>query len=268
MMTHWVVVQAPLRDAPGGKKYLDLPQGAVVRLSGKHEMIDYAGQETIWVEATFEIGTKFWTGWVYSGFLEQLVISPEMVSIPIGTPSPQDAAQYSIWDGVVQYNLCGELCVCFIAEDNIEGILTQWKIKQPSMYRRVFGSGFARGTDISELDEMLAMYGYRTPSIRFADALKDAVIGRPLITPRRVQIMLRTYQAIVGVRIDHTGYLRKSGVLHWVVLASVEPEAVNRGLAKIYNPFTNRMEHYTWDELIASMGPSPYGIWVKRQENL
>ena len=170
-----------------------------------------------------------------------------------------------IWQGLVQYNMCGELCVCYIGKLSLGTLLTNWQARAVNVWQRVFGSGGrARGTDFGELDSMLSVAGFATPSLRLDAGLRDPLLNRPLVTPGRMSRLAQDYRAIVGVKIDGvTGALRGGGIAHWVVLENVYPDGINRGTVEIYNPFTNTMQGYSWPEFATSMG-APYGLWVGR----
>lgn len=265
----WVVAQAPLRELPNAKsrKLLDLPFGALASLTGRTEPGVTSGVLHEWVEVIYLTASQRHVGWVYDGYLEAYTeeFQPHVVSIQSPTINPNDAAQYMVWHGKTQYNLCGELCVCYIAGDEIEAMLSKWEAQAITIYQRVFGSGgMARGTNTAELDSMLSIYGYPTPSTRLDTGLRDPLLGRPVVTPGRMAAMLSNHRAIVGVKISKsTGDLRTSGILHWVVVEDVAPDGINRGWVELYNPFPNRMQRYSWAEFVASMG-APYGIWVRR----
>ncbi len=90
--------------------------------------------------------------------------------------------------------------------------------------------------------------------------------------------MLRDYVLIAGVRIDSvTGKLKKgSAVGHWEVLEEIEPvgkhyltshRGGNGGWVKLYNPFTNVFEEYSYREFTDSMSETGDwgGVWVRRQ---
>jgi hypothetical protein len=110
---------------------------------------------------------------------------------------------------------------------------------------------------------MLSLFDYTLPSQTIGAALLDRVAGRILVTPGRMANILKDNRVIYSVQIDaQTGYLKNSGVLHWVVLEEVLPDEF-KGTVKLYNPFTNKLEHYEWNQLMAS-GGTPYGIVVPR----
>lgn len=256
---YWTTGQAPLREMPhaASRKLVDIPFGTIVHATG-HLQND-------WVEIIYITAQTRFAGWCYGGYVESLVdpYPRHVVSIQSPTINPHDAAQYMVWRGKVQYNLCGEICVCYIVGDDLEIMLSKWEAKSLSVFKRVFGNGMARGTDLGELDSMLAVYNYM-PSLRLQNALMDPLLKRPVVTPGRLLNLLIENRIIVGVKISKaTGNLQASGILHWVVLEEVIPHGVDRGLVKLYNPFPNQHQTYSWAELKASMG-NPYGLVVKR----
>jgi hypothetical protein len=267
-LNRWITTSyAPLRDVPGGRKLCDMPFGSKVSVSGEQREIEYSGENTLWSEVIYRTGTKTFTGWTYDPFLEiyDPADHPQVLDIPHQTDSPQDAAQYMVWFNQVQYNLCGELCVCYLAHADILDLIAEWGVKAPSTFNRIFYGGRSRGTGIPDLESMLSVFSYPAPSVRLDAGLRDPILGRALVTPARFERMLQLHQAIVSVKIDGTfGRLKPSGIWHWVVLNNVYPHGVNNAAIEIYNPFSNEMEGYSWAEFTASMG-APLGLWVERK---
>lgn len=264
---YWTVTQARLRDMPGGNLLCEMPFGSLVHATGQTYDMVYSGQITTWAEVLYQTSQRTYKGWVYAPFIEAYDLHgyQPVVSIPNQTDNPQDAAQYMIWLGNTQYNLCGELCVCYVAKSDLGSMLADWKAKAPSMWNSVFYGGKARTTGLPDLESMLSIYGYPAPSVRLDAGLRDPILGRALVTPQRMENMLQLHQAIVGVRIEtHLGRLKPGGVRHWVVLNSVYQHGVDGGMVEIYNPFTNLMEGYSWAEFTNSMG-APLGLWVARR---
>jgi hypothetical protein len=261
----WTVTQARLRDAPGGNLLCEMPFGSLIHATGQTSQITYSGQPTTWAEVIYQTSQRTYKGWTYAPFIEAYDIHDHqpVVEIQHQTENPQDAAQYMQWLGKTQYNLCGELCVCYIAQASLGSMLTEWEAKAPSVWNSVFYGGKARTTGLPDLTSMLAVYDLPAP-IRLDAGLLDPILGRALVTPARMEKWLMTHQAIVGVKIETTfGRLKPSGVGHWVVLNSVYPHGINNGAVEIYNPFTNLMEGYSWGEFIQSMS-APLGLWVAR----
>lgn len=267
MVNHWITAYAPLRKTPGGVKLCDMPFGSLVEATGEMRPLVYAGWPTEWREVVYQTGSKTFQGWTYGAFLEAYDPDehPQIIPIPHQTESPQDAAQYMVWFNQVQYNLCAELCVCYLAHVDLIDLITEWGVKAPSIFNRVFYGGRSRTTGIPDLESMLSILSYPAPSVRLEAGLRDPILERALITPARMESMLQLHQAIVGVKIDGTfGRLQSSGIGHWVVLNAVYPFGINRATVQIYNPFTNELEGYSWAEFTASMG-APLGLWVARR---
>lgn len=183
-----------------------------------------------------------------------------VLQIPNATPAETDAAQYMIRHRQKQYNLCGEFCIAYVAQDetgsnDIDKFLDYWQAKDLKWYQQVFKNGLGRTTGLYDLDKMLSAYDYQTPAIRWNKADQS---------PLGVSIVLEQYQAIIGVNIDYTGYLVANGIRHWVVLERILVIDNNHAICDIYNPYTNAMEPYSWKEIKTSMGTYKQGLWVER----
>ena len=263
-----IVYSAPMRTVPlVGAQVTVLPMYAKVEKISE-AFADYQSQPAKFYEVTFHPTPETINqGWVYAGYLEEYheEFTTGLVKIQNATPKPNDAAQYVIWMGNVQYNLCGHLSVSYCAgwDADINDFLNLLKEKKLSFVSRVFPSWRSRGTNTADLDIMLSLFDYTLPSQTIGAALFDRVAGRMLLTPGRMANILKDNRVIYSVQIDaQTGYLKNSGVLHWVVLEEVIPDEF-KGMVKLYNPFTNKLEHYEWNQLVAS-GGTPYGIVVPR----
>lgn len=269
-MIKWVVTQARLRDVPGGQPgsiiLCEMPFGSLVEVVGESTST-YSGMLTPWTEVIYQTSLRTYRGWTYSGFLEDYDPAEHLpvVAIENPTPNPQDAAQNAILFGQTQYNLCGQLCVAYLAGVSLETMLNVWGVKAPTVFNRIFYGGRGRTTGIPDLQSMLTAFDFSTPAQPFQDALRDPVLERTLVTPGRVARLLQERRAIIGVSIEGAlGRLKPSGIPHWVVLEQVHPRGINDAVVEIYNPYTNQMEIYSWAELIASMGTYPHGLWVER----
>ncbi|MCX6059918.1 MAG: hypothetical protein NTW69_17435 [Chloroflexi bacterium] len=263
-----IVYSAPMRTIPlTGAQIIALPMYAKVEKINEI-FADYQGQPAKFYEVIYHSSPEIAKqGWVYAGYLEDYHEEFATGSIKIlnATPNPNDAAQYVMWMGNVQYNLCGHLSVSYCAgwDADINDFLNLLKEKKLSFVSRVFPSWRSRGTNTADLDIMLSLFDYTLPSQTIGAALLDRVAGRILVTPGRMANILKDNRVIYSVQIDaQTGYLKNSGVLHWVVLEEVIPDEF-KGTVKLYNPFTNKLERYEWNQLMAS-GGTPYGIVVPR----
>lgn len=265
-MIMWCVAAGvPMRTAPiVGVKVMDLPQYAKVMVLAE-SVIDHQGEPTLFHEVIYAKTRKVWAqGWVYAGYLEPYTEEFDPVlKIRNATPNLNDAAQYMIWMGNTQYNLCGHLCVLYCAgwEEDVEDFLDLLKEKKLSFITRIFPNWRGRGTNDYDLDVMLSIF--ELPSVKIGAALYDRIARRTMLTPGRMAEILKENRVIYSVRINtQTGNLARSGVLHWVVLEEVQPDEF-RGMVKLYNPFNNKLERYEWSQLVES-GGVPYGVVVER----
>ena len=263
-----IVYSAPMRTIPlTGAQIIALPMYAKVEKINEI-FADYQGQPAKFYEVIYHSSPEIAKqGWVYAGYLEDYheEFATGSIKILYATSNPNDAAQYVMWMGNVQYNLCGHLSVSYCAgwDADINDFLNLLKEKKLSFVSRVFPSWRSRGTNTADLDIMLSLFDYTLPSQTIGAALLDRVAGRILVTPGRIANILKDNRVIYSVQIDaQTGYLKNSGVLHWVVLEEVIPDEF-KGTVKLYNPFTNKLERYEWNQLMAS-GGTPYGIVVPR----
>lgn len=254
----WIIKYTPLLaiPSPGSTKVCDLPFGARV------ESLDESDGDYLRVRY---IASKTFEGWIMSVYAEivENVLPHNVVDMGgLQTASQQDAAQYIIYLGNVQYNLCGEICVCAIFGAGLEVFLKDWQAKPLSWFDRVFKGGKSRTTGIAELKDMASLYPGETMLLR--DGLMDDRSGKVLLSPRRLDFFTaKGWQVIIGVRIEGArGELRAGGIPHWVVVQDVQPTGVNRALVTIYNPFGNQVEEYSWHEFTGSVG-APYGLMIR-----
>ena len=267
-VNYWITNYAALYNDDLRSRQMYLPIGSKVTLTGVSRWGELNGRALRFQQVKYVDGKGDHSGWVYDAYIEPLRISLPQNIIQLGTqtPNPQDANQYIQYQSTTQYNLCGPLAACYCTgwkTDNTD-FLDTWKVKKPAAWKRIFGGGAGRGTDLGDLDAMFAEWeGYPSVMPRLSTALHDPLKGGPLVTPGRVGELLVRNRLIISCRIDAiTGRLRGQGVLHWVVLEMVLPEGYG-GLVHLYNPFVNGMEIYSWQELANSMG-QPYGVVAER----
>lgn len=265
----WCTVgSAPMRTvALVGSQVMALPMYAKVEKLNE-TFVDYQGQPANFFEVIYHpTPDTSKQGWVYSGYLDAYreEFTTGLVKILNSTPNPTDAAQYLVWKGKVQYNLCGHLSVSYCAgwDADFNDFLNLLEEKKLSFVTRVFPGWQSRGTNTADLDVMLSLFDYTLPSKTISAALYDRVAEHMLFTPGRMADILKDNRVIYSVHINaQTGYLQDTGVLHWVVLEEVVPDEF-KGMVKLYNPFTNKLERYEWNQLVSS-GGVPYGIVVPR----
>ena len=229
----------PLMETPTGRiKLLDLSYGAVLE--------DGGGQPMNGMTPVLYGNIR---GWIKSEWLNEYVQNFDVDCVDVSDIQTPDSpvAQYITWKGVKQYNMCGEMAVCYLLQIKLSEFLKTWEIKQLSFYQRVFGQGKARGTGAGELVEMFQPYNI------YADLITSKFYSPDLLN-------LYAYIAIVGVKINtSTGRLNGSGVGHWVVVTGNTPERTGYGMVEVYNPFPNKIETYSYAEFLAS-ARTPYRI--------
>lgn len=176
-----------------------------------------------------------------------------ILEIPSATPITTDAEQYIIRHGVKCVNLCGEFCVArILGYTNIDTFLDDLERINKKLYTSLFPQGKSRTTSVYDLSAMLETFGLQPPFLPFS---------KTKITPESVKDTLTHYRLILGVHIDHTGYLVGSGIPHWICLEDVKPiRKVSQ--VTIYNPYTNAIEPFSWRELMTSTGIYKQGLWV------
>jgi hypothetical protein len=188
-----------------------------------------------------------------------MIYNQPILKIPNATETTKDAAQYMLYRGVKQYNLCGQFCVAYCMgdeanTDNIDDFLKYWEAVAQPWWKTVFNSSnLARTTGIFDLSKMLSAYNaYYMPWSKIP------------VNMNYYSDILNSHQAIIGVKIDHTGYLVGSGIPHWVVLDGISIMDNNHAIVDIFNPFTNQIEPYSWRELMTSTGGYKQGLWIER----
>jgi hypothetical protein len=254
----------PLYPVPNTNisKLCDLPPGAVI-----HTMTD---TESIpgWMEILYKTNHREWRGYTYSEYVEEWIepFDHDLIRIRNATPNQSDFAQNLIYLDNVQHNLCGQFCVLYCAgwdEMDVEDWLDTWQLKQPSAFRRILDRGRSLPTGIPDLVNMLQTFeGYPSTFALVSDLFRYH--SSSLFTPRRLLTALQSHRLIVGCKIEaQFGRLSAGGIPHWIVLESILPEA-RGGLVRLYNPASNSVETYTWEQVVTSVTRSPLGIAVPR----
>ena len=250
MKSYYNIKFCPLwKDTNRTVKVCDLPAESILLYDG----VD----DGIFMQVTYQTAVPL-IGYVVKTLLEPIEyeLPINIVKIPYQTATLQDAAQYMIWMGNLQFNMCGELCICYVFNLALDELLTRWKAKPLSKFQQVFGTGKARGTNANELADMADMYPSEVISITSFNNLP--------LTARRVRTWLDAgWYSVIGVKIEkQKGRLRPAGILHWVVIVQCESWGINQGWVTVYNPFSNSLEKYSWNEFSVSCG-TPMGVFIK-----
>lgn len=251
----------PLYPVPGRNldKLCDLPPGAVLTTA-----VSIPG----WVEVRYQTNLKTWRGYTYSEYVEEWIepFDHDVIRIRNATPSASDFEQNLVYLGNVQHNLCGQFCALYCAEWeelDVEDWLQIWQLKQPSTFQRILAGGRSLPTGIPDLVNMLQTFdGYPGTFPLISELLRYR--GAPLVSPARVLSVLKSHRLIIGCKIESQfGRLAPKGIPHWVTLETALLEA-RGGLVRLYNPASNSVETYTWEQIAASITRSPFGIAVPR----
>lgn len=254
-----VVDSAPVRARPAeGEKLATLLRNQQVGVLGTTS-IQYNGKLTPFYEVELLTGVK---GFVYSGFLDPMFRNPANTQVLTSTSNPYDAYQYIMLDNKVQYNLCGFFCMLHAlglsATMPIEFFLEDLTKLQPSRMAQIMkrNNGLTGALDLIYLIKSM---NYSASPLY--DAFLDGVSNSIIFTAHRLENILATNQAIVGVSIDSRGRLSSRGkTRHWVVVNSVAPVDVG-GVVELYNPFHDNYEAYGFDEFASSVG-IPFGVLI------
>lgn len=234
-------------------KVCDLPAGSI--------LLDTGGRDGDFMRVIYPAAQEF-IGWVESVYVDEIQYQfpYECVMLDHPTATRQDLPQFVFVDGKLQYNLCGEIAVCFIAGVALSELLEKWKAYPCTWYQRVFQNGLARTTGIADLYNMLAVF----PTAEFWSLnIFFQHYDKMIISPTRIKSVLRLgYKLIISVKINARGRVSNSGVLHWVVIVDAVPNGVNAGWIDFYNPATNNIERMDWINFSTSMG-TPYGIGAR-----
>ena len=214
-----------------------------------------------------EIIYKDSRAWIYSNLLDKYIDeSSFVVTIPdeIKTKSDEDAEQYIIYEGAKKTNLCGEFCAAYLGNDDIVSFLQKWKLKFPANYKAGVIENKPMG--IASLKTMLDVYPLE--HINLIKLFDDKVVGAFYSIKGFASALKDGWKAILGVKIGYDGKINTGTTGHWVALKSIEQIRNGDGIVVIYNPFSNRMQKYSYAELIKSMGlfGGFSGLWVKPNE--
>ena len=257
-MKYWVTSTVPLRPFPGSyQKIMDIPQYSVVDNTDPTIVkTDYGSFKIDWIKVSY----REFTGWAYIGRLEFYRELQDVVVREIPAPDHKPH-QNIVWEGREKFNLCGQFCVAYIAQEkSIEEFLRKWKGEDSATFNRILPGD--RLTGSPDLTSMATVYDF---NVNFYSVMNDVVLGRVLFTPCRLEkLVSRNSFPILGVKIDkNTGNIQSSGIGHWVVITDILPYGINRAVVTVYNPYVNQLQTYSWKEIENSIGYAPQGIIVK-----
>ncbi len=165
------------------------------------------------------------------------------------------AAQYidifgSTGKHVIHYSLCGEFCVAAIGSKDIIPLLKGWHEGKYPRTSSILNNPH-EGTCAGDLQNLLSTIG-----------LKGDIYSSMPTTPQKLKDRLVSGQfMIAGCGINSGGKVKADGkIRHWVVLEDIIPVG-NGGWVRVYNPFYNRDEVYSYNMFLTSVGIGA-GLWV------
>lgn len=259
MQTFANVLYCPLwKDTRMSARVCELPANSVLLLTGR---VDGDFTEVIFRSS------RDYQGWVESVLLDEITHALPCDIVPLDHPtaSLQDLAQYvfvETIDGVqIQYNLCGELCVCYIAGVSLATLLTEWRAAPTGWFNRVFQKGKARTTGVPDIINMLSIF----PSAEHWNInVVLAQKAKTVITPSRLkELLVNGWKIIVGVNINAQGFIQKTGTIrHWVTISNATPNGNADGWIDFYNPAFNRIQRADYQKFFDAMG-TPLGLLVR-----
>lgn len=240
----------PLRTVPGyGSKILDVPTGSICELLEIEPNVPYGAEKnpTVW----YRVKWRDYDGYAYSGFFDKYnnILDQDVVDLSdIQTPSKYDAKQYVLLDGRRKVNLCGEVSCAFVLHLSLSDVLSEWERKAPNIATRIWKGSSDRGTSAQTLVNLLNNFGNNAKTIDVY--FKEPVLDKVLFTPTRAKdAILDGKRIIIGVKIGRDGYIGTGSINHWVVIDDVIVYG-KQAICHIFNPFMNRMEVYSWQEIM------------------
>lgn len=251
-MKLWIHQFTPLLVLPGGKlKHFDLNPGAlVVPVVG---LDVYPGSDQYQLVKYVNADGRPFDGWVSKDHISEYfeTLPKDCVKIPFQTANPNDFEQYLVYDGVKQVNACGEICVAHILGLGLGEVLENWKLKSPTVWKRVTGKGKWAGTGPDDLINLFGIFGVEAVSL-------SKVLKR--YTMSGLQKLLDAGDVITSCNIGYDGRFKGRDILHWATIDALFPER-QWGRVHVMNPAPNRIEEYSWSEWLASCGQS-YGVFI------
>lgn len=158
----------------------------------------------------------------------------------------------------LHYNLCGQLATAVtIGVDPIDGLIAFERIDSgPSILAdQTIGTGHA------QLTNMLGEFGWEGERVGNATdpyPWRDGRGWQP--KPEQVAEHLEQGRALIALMGLNTrsGLIDPAGPIpHWVSVLQVVESQDGEAYARIYNPYQNREEWYSFDHLAASWAPGP-----------
>ena len=268
------------RPFTGGKYFGCALKGQIMRWTGKIQSSNNDGVSRTFYDVEFYRMSRRMRGWFRADLLAEYIFPGAEndsqvdsnaqtvfdLSVPI-LRHPKDqqiadaknmgytGAQYiDVYEAtgthLRHFCLCGEFCVAALASRDVIPTLSAWIA---SNYWRVSTilKDDHEGTSLGDLQSLLEVVG-----------LQGELYSSMPTTLQNIKARLAQGQfAISGCGIDSAGKVKADGkIRHWAIVEDILPVG-NNGWVRIYNPFNNQEEVYSYDLFIASAGTGA-GLWV------
>lgn len=265
----------------------------IMRWTGQIKHNDQEAKYKTWYEVSLYKSGKFLKGWYKGDLLDPYVYPTDETDTSVEsnkdsqfdlqTPILRHPADPEINDAIeanragyqyidiinafgktkIHHNLCGEFCVAALAGVDVIPLLNQWKAADEERMMRIMRND--EGTGLSDVKSMFSLFDFTLEEYKYAPSIAP-------FSPMRLLDQLKAGKlAFTGVGIfKSNGKLcgKESGsktTRHWVVLEDIMPVG-NDGWVRIYNPFRNREEVYTYDIFVQSVGQFGIGLWVSKAQ--
>ncbi len=153
---------------------------------------------------------------------------------------------------LVHFSLCGEFCIATLGGMDVLPLLQRW---MESKYPRAAAilDNPHEGTSMIDLRALL----------KCVDRHGEAYSSIPT-SPQLIKNRLSSGQFVVsGCGINSVGKIKADGkIRHWVVIEDVRPVGSD-GWVRVYNPFNNQDEVYSYNLFMQSAGAGG-GMWVSQ----
>jgi|GEM_PF-1288198 len=281
-------------DASQNKGHLGWAiESDILQWTGQVKRNDQESKYKTWYEVRLYKANKMITGWYKADLLDPYVFPSEendpaieangVSQFDLTTPILRHPADPEIAEAIaanrsgyqyidifnafdkhkIHHNLCGEFCAATLAGVDVIPLLKKWKIANDAKVSEIMRTD--DGTGLGDVKAMLSLYSLEFEEYRYAPSVTP-------VSPIRLLAQLQEGKmAFSGV-----GIFKANGKLcgkvsggnttrHWIILEDVIPVG-NSGWVRIYNPFRNREEIYTYDLFIQSVGQFGIGLWVNMKK--
>ncbi len=256
----------------------------VLHWTGHVRQNDSERKYKLWYEVQFTKLDRQFTGWYKAALLHPFVIPTPSTDMTVPANGarvfdlsrrvlrlPADpefdaarkagraGAQYidirrALGYGLLQHNLCGELCIAALTGSDIIPFLQQW-IAASRVARGLLARDW--GTTTVNIQEMLRVAGKTYEFWR----------SEPTVAPLTADYLRAGIDAgrmtIIKTGVTSGGIVRwNAPIWHWVLIEDVFPVG-NSAWLRLYNPFQNRDEVYTLDAVLTPTVASNFGWWVE-----